>query len=308
MKKTKKAMQFLAIFSVVAMICAYSALAGPDMESYGDVSYVPQGHIKIDAVKDEAAWENALVIPVDRQYPSTPNTKTSGTAWLLWTETGIYAFVEVSDPTPIRFSPEAIAEADNKYWTTDNFEAFVDFYNSGDVDTVMNYMVTNYGDYVHVNKEDAQEWIEYAVRLDGDKYYVECFWYAPYGDLQANAEIGLLLVISDRTNEDIHDDGDRGILVSPGSDQYAGGWDVAYHDYVVLSADTAILSEITATEAIDDVLLVDVPPETPTTPSSTGDSGAVRTGDPMMVLFVFLAASILALIGIAYKKVHKFWQ
>ena len=89
----------VAIILGIVMILSLTVqvAAAPDRPSFGDVKYVDEGLIKIDAVKDEAVWANALVVEVNR--PDSELAHKNTVASLLWNEKGLYLFVEIDDPT-----------------------------------------------------------------------------------------------------------------------------------------------------------------------------------------------------------------
>lgn len=111
MKKTICAMLLAAMltsFAVSAVIGASAANTPPDMDVIYDIYY---GKAVVDGVKDEAYFadpstksyvHNATYDDPSFVYPE--GKETSFECWLLWDETSLYGFVEVTDYTPVTYA------------------------------------------------------------------------------------------------------------------------------------------------------------------------------------------------------------
>ncbi len=98
----------LTFFAVSAVIGASAANTPPDMDVIYDIYY---GKAVVDGVKDEAYFadpsaksyvHNATYDDPSFVYPE--GKETSFECWLLWDESSLYGFVEVTDYTPVTYA------------------------------------------------------------------------------------------------------------------------------------------------------------------------------------------------------------
>ena len=245
----KKLLSVILVISMIALF-ALPASAAPDGDSYGDVKKVDAGVITIDAVKDEAAWANALAVPINRVSPTSPNMDragATGTVYLLWSDKGIYVFGEINDATPTFTPYEDRSDPGKPNYNVDSLEVFLDFGNTGDIGNYQHSKVDNEGlGYVTfttdwagiIGKEATAPYMEYAGRIEGNTYYVEMLIIPSYGSLKAGDKMGMQFQINDMTDPDLNNGEDRVVVLSPNAND-SDSWTTELHNYIVLSAEDA---------------------------------------------------------------------
>jgi hypothetical protein len=304
--KMKKFLLILLSISILVSLVSMQVLAGPNGTSYGNVKKVAEGDIKIDAVKDEAAWANALAIPIKITSADTPGRSragATGTGYVLWCDKGLYVFGEVNDTTPTHTPFELRNNPWGANYLVDSLEIFVDLGNTGAIENVGHAKVDIDGlgyitfttDWMGRIGDDAKPWMQWAGRLDGETYYVEAFIYFE-GSYRAGDEIGFQLQINDMTDPSMENDDDRVVMLS----NYSTSWDVENHNYIVLSGESAAaVSPPPADEPAD--VPVDAPADAPAeTPAN--QPSAPTTGDAFIITIIVALAAAMA---VAFSKRRK---
>jgi len=313
----KKFLLILLSISIFVSLMSMQVLAGPSGKSYGDVKKVNEGDIKIDAVRDEAVWANALVIPIKITSADTPDRGRAGaigTGYVLWCDKGLYVFGEVNDKTPTHTPFDLKNNPWGAHYLTDSLEIFIDLGNTGTVENVGHAKVdidalgyiTFTTDWMARIGADADPWMKWAGRLDGETYYVEAFIFFE-GSYKAGDQIGFQLQINDVTDPGMENGDDRVVMLSNASTS----WDVENHNFIVLSANSAadapapaevpaeapavVETPAAAVEEAPAAAVVEVAPK-PVAPR-TGDAGIALA----LVMFVGLAGLVLFRKRIAVK-------
>jgi hypothetical protein len=307
--------RFFIVFLAVSMIIFPAAFvpvaAGPDGESYGDVKKVNDGDIKIDAVKDETVWVNALALPVNRISPTSPNQERdliTGMVYILWSDKGVYVFGEINDTTPTHTPHEDKTNKDLPNWNVDSLEIFVDIGNIGDSSNVQHNKVdidglgyiylAGEGGASYIDKDETAPYMEYAGKLDGNTYYLETLIHVPGASYKVGDQIGIQFQINDMTDPDLNQADNRVVILSPNAND-ADSWEIAGHNYIVLSAESAMPI---APEPEPESTGGNDSPEPAAAVVQTSVINAPQTGDIDVGVF-FLIISSLGLAFILRKKI-----
>ena len=308
--------KFFAILLIITMIGLFTipAIAGPDGDSYGNVKKVDAGVIKIDAVKDEAAWANALAVPINRLYPDWENTSRAGATgmvYILWSDKGIYVFAEINDTTPTHTPFELRNNPWGAHYLTDSFEAFMDFGNTGAVENIQHSKVDIDGlgyvtfttDWMAMIGGDAAPYMEYAGRLDGNTYYVEMLIIPAGGALKAGDQVGMQFQINDVTDPSMENADDRIVMLSP-NNKNSESWTTDIHNYIVLSAEAANTPPTAEPDAPPADVPADVVPPADEPAPVTSAPAAPKVGDSAMI-YILIAALALGSAAMAKKSFSK---
>jgi len=335
----------VAIILGIVMILSLTVqvAAAPDRPSFGDVKYVDEGHIKIDGVKDEAAWANALVIPTNKRDDdgAVAREPKNTVASLLWNEKGLYVFFEIDDPT-FTVTPNDFWSAKGEaYWFTDAVFVVIDQVNEQNEDTgqivgdLVQYVFMSSGlglvcdqsrgdlgwpNNLFYSIENAaagweagetDEYMEFATRRDGNKFFVEILIY-PRADLLGKANfgagdfIGIHLQGCDRTVENPNDD-DEGMIWTR-ANSWPGdmdGWDGHHYDNIMLVAESAVPAAPAPAEDVPDSA-GDVPdaPAAPVDDAPAAAPSAPKVGNTSMIVFVSMIA-LSAAVLVSRKKIKR---
>ena len=298
--------KFLSVLLVISMVALFAVpiAAAPDGESYGDVKKVNDGDIKLDGFRDEPAWENAVVIQVNRISPTSPNTDrpgATGTVYALWSDKGLYLFGEVTDPTPTHTPLDEKLDKSNWNWNTDSMEIFIDMGNTGEQPNIqhnkvdidgLGYIYIADGGEQFIGTDEVKPYMEYAGRQDGNTYYLEVLIHVPGTSYKAGDQIGIQIQINDMTVPDMTDAADRVVILSTNSFD-ADSWEVDRHNYIVLSAEDANppppppappAEEPAAPAGGDEAADAEAAPAATAEPPAP----SVRTGDGAMIIFAIM--------------------
>ena len=176
----------LAILMMAALlVIPVSAAAGQN--KFGDVKKVDDSDIDMNtADMSEPAWENALKVPLERNRDANA-AAAKGDVYLLWSDTGYYAYFDITDTTPVSDPSRA---ANLEPWVTDSVELFIDETNEGahceqfrvDRDGSPSYY-PKAGEWtagmligataVSTSDPVPASYMSWKVKAEGDKYYVK---------------------------------------------------------------------------------------------------------------------------------------
>ncbi len=198
-----KGKRLISVILAVLMLCcmAIGVSASYECEYLGDLPEVEFG-VDVDAVKDDL-YENALCLELNREYPNEeadPNG-THGTAWLVYYNKNLYAYVEIID------SDIVIPDENTQKtvpWETDSVEIFLNAENSDDeLDTIQHRIdvtgwpsiysqggINDYGPVAVGNR------FEYACRLIDGGYALE-FGFST----EDSKTFGIQMQINDKTSD-----------------------------------------------------------------------------------------------------------
>ena len=201
----KKILAVLLVFALLAALAAVPVSAAPGERKYGDVKKVSDADIDMGSANmTEPAWANAAKVNINH----LDDGEASGDVYLLWSDTALYAFFEITDITPDA-TDNGRAEA-NAPWEEDSVEWFIDITNGGD--HCEQFRVDRFGVpsyyphqgawmddfYIGVTQISDCEPVppghmSWAVRVDGNKYYIKMkvtfFGNISAGDVGMNFQI-----------------------------------------------------------------------------------------------------------------------
>lgn len=287
--------KFLVLALTLALMTSISIFAAPDGASFGDIPQTTVS-INVDAQKDEI-YDQGLVIPLERPLTETsPDYGTRGTAWCLFNNGTLYAFVHVQDKDIETPDP---AMQTGQPWSTESVEIFIDAGNTGESANVMQYRIDvtgwpciyNQGGRADYGQEAVGDAIGYAAKLGTNEYWVE-FAIPVEGATEKGFTFGFQFQVNDRNTTG---DGTQTHVMSPSS-LNSQSWTAELYDYAVVG-DMIVIEE----EIIEEV----VPPaETETAAPVAKPSGAAQTSDYTFVFYMFI---IIAALGtaITVKKIRR---
>jgi hypothetical protein len=248
MKKTLSIFFIVVLLTSIMSIQVFASSVG---SSFGDVPKIDDSAIKIDGLIDEAAWNNAVKIPIDRLSPSSaaqPSAERSGatgTAYIMWGDKGIYFGIKITDPTYTNADSSTLT-VDVPFYNTDNIEIMLDPSNSGNIEKTPCYQVNNNG-FPHMGNvengqtlmgADCDKYMQYAATRTSDGYILEILALNnnAVGTFTAGQKIGISFQITDMSDTDLNNWGDRLIVLSPASlGSEVDGWSVEQFDYIILA-------------------------------------------------------------------------
>jgi len=181
----KKIIAVLLAAFLVAGIALVPVAAAPGEPSFGSVKKVNDGDIDMGkADMSEPAWANATKVNINH----LDDGEAFGDVYLLWSDTALYAFFDITDITPD--ATDNGRAQDNCPWEEDSVEWFIDITNGGEhceQFRVDRFNVPSYYPqggawmddfYIGVTKISDCEPVppghmSWAVKVDGNKYYVK---------------------------------------------------------------------------------------------------------------------------------------
>ena len=207
-------------------------------ESYrGVVAKTDPAAIAIDGYLNEAAWADALQIPIGQRIHGEDDTGTRGFAYMLWSEGKWYLYINVNDDNVATPIPEL---QETEPWRTDSVEMFFDFGNKHehiveqfrlDCSSYPSYYWES--DLFHAYGDEAAPYFDnYAVTIDDEGYNIEMCLNLDndeYG-LTEGYEIGIQMQVNDM----VQGSEDLAAIYVMGSALGADSWNVACYDYVTL--------------------------------------------------------------------------
>ena len=284
----------VAVILVLSLaIIPVSAAAGEI--KYGDVKKVNDSDIDMsNAEKSEPAWENAVKVDIARNRDDDAD-KATGTVYLLWSDTAYYAYFDITDKTPISDPDKA---ATIQPWVTDSVEIFIDAGNTGDFceqfridrDNIPSYYPKDgaWTDDLYIGAtaiSDCEpvppEHMSWAVKLDGDKYYVKLK--VTYFGTVTPGDAGMHFQIND-----IEEEGGANSCTWPTNNE-ADSWQADAYGWVTLVDEPAYVAPVAVDEpavadTVDDTAMgggdenVHVEPAAAPAPVAvpvTGDNGII---------------------------------
>ena len=290
--------KLLVLALSVAIMMSISVFAAPDGASVGDIPQTTES-ITVDANKDNI-YDKGLVLQIDRPMDAGQNDYgTKGTAWCLFNNGTLYAFVHMMDKDIETPDP---AKQTGEPWSTESVEIFIDAGNTGDVANVMQYRIDvtgwpseyNQSGTANYGQEAVGDNFGYAAKLGTNEYWLEFAIDVPGAEAQG-FQFGFMFQNNDRNTTG---DGTQVILYSPSS-LSSGSWTAELYDYAVVG--DMIIEEVVeevaaapAEAAPAEAAPVATAPVTTVTAAQTSDSS------------VLYAAAIIAILGTALvvKKVR----
>lgn len=297
----KKTIALLMAVLLVAALFAVPVSAGPGNQNYGNVKKVGDSDINMSNGDRDAAWDNALAIPVTF---STEDGTATGTTWVLWSDTAYYFYTEVNDSTPVKVGKPDDGEYFDA-WVTDSVEIFVEV--EGEAGNLTPTPGGNFGDAAWQFRIDREgmpssyqrngAWtddfligtaknkdrFEWAVKEDGNKYYTKhkiTFLGAPKA-----GELGLSVQINDLLEE-------GGTAPQIRANEIGGSWNADEFGYVVLVDEPAVVAVVAEPEPEVAAAGGGEAADAEVAPVITAAAPSVKTGDTGMILAVL--ALILA--------------
>jgi len=311
----RKALAIILTLALLATLAAIPVFAAPGNQNFGNAKKISDSDVDMSNGERDAIWDYALAIAVDNT--DTGGGEITGTAWLLWSDTAYYIYVEVNDPTPV--SVDMSDWTDGEYfdaWVSDSVEVFIEV--AGDRGDATPQPGGNYGeacwqfridrdgipssyqrdgawtdDFMcgpSVNK-DRYEW---AAKQDGNKYYTK--FKITYLGAPKPGELGIQIQINDLQEE-------FGGAPQTRSSDSAGSWDADQFGYAVLIDEPAYVAPPPAVEEEAPAAVGggDSAPEPPPIPVP-GPAAAPQTGDAGMIALVALLAIAAACVVVFRKK------
>ena len=238
----------LAILMMAVLLIPVSAAAGSN--KFGDVKKVDDSDIDMStADMSEPAWQNALKVPLERNRDANA-AAAKGNVYLLWSDTGYYAFFDITDTTPVSDPSRA---ANLEPWVTDSVEFFIDETNEGvhceqfrvDRDGSPSYY-PKAGEWtagmligvtaVSTSDPVPASYMSWKVKAEGDKYYVKLK--VTFFDSVTAKDVGVHFQIND-----VEEMGGGNTCTWPAANE-ADSWAADVYGYVTLINEPAYIPVI----------------------------------------------------------------
>ena len=298
----KKSISLVLAILIMATLLLLPVSAASGQTEYGIVKKVEDSDIDMStADMTEPAWENALKIPLARNRDANA-AAAKGDVYLLWSDTGYYAYFNVSDSTPVSDPTRA---ANLEPWVTDSVEFFIDETNEGahceqfriDRDGVPSYY-PKAGEWtagmligateISTSAPVPAEYMSWKVKAEGNNYFVKMK--VTFFDSVTAKDVGVHFQIND-----VETAGAGNTCTWPTANE-ADSWASEAYGYITLVNEPAYVevvevaqAEVTAPAAAEAAPVAAA--AAPVTAPQTSDAGIAA----FAVLMVMGAASVLIL-------------